>query len=341
TNTRIDGIFTTRDTIAKIDESVMAELLDSLPYPAKAELQYRNTTIGYTPDSSKLGLRYQANSFPMLDPPPADRLLHGRLLTSTDQDQRVAVINTPLAKRLISETDSLDAALGQEVLLMGDTLSVVGIFQDGQEESLGFGVTLGTLRLLPDAPTPNATLNIALENVHNVLDAQGYTDGWMKRHFANIPDATESFTHRGRLEQLAQGIMVFRMVMGFIIGVAVVVGGVGVMNVLLMSIAERTPEIGVRKAVGASRGTIIRQFLAESIAISTIGSFFGVILGIVVALIAAPILTYALEEVQFQAVFTLNTVMVVAVVAVLTGIVFGTYPARKAAGLDPVVAIRR
>ncbi|MGK0334513.1 MAG: putative ABC transport system permease protein, partial [Paraglaciecola sp.] len=138
-----------------------------------------------------------------------------------------------------------------------------------------------------------------------------------------------------------EGITVFRWVMGFLIGIAVVVGGVGVMNVLLMSIAERTPEIGVRKAVGANRRTIIKQFLSEAVAISTIGSFFGVLLGMSVALIAAPILNMVVDDLEFRAVFSLNTVIVVSVVAVLIGVVFGTYPAQKAASLDPVEAIRR
>jgi len=113
------------------------------------------------------------------------------------------------------------------------------------------------------------------------------------------------------------------------------------MNVLLMSIAERTPEIGVRKAVGASRGTIIRQFLSESVAISFVGSFLGILLGMGVALIAAPVLNLFIDDLNFRAVFTLNTVLVVGVVALLIGILFGTYPARKAASLDPVEAIRR
>ena len=121
--------------------------------------------------------------------------------------------------------------------------------------------------------------------------------------------------------------------MGLIVGIAVIVGGVGVMNVLLMSVTERTAEIGIRKAVGANRRNIIAQFLSESVAISMIGSFFGLLLGVLMALAVAPILTYIIDEsgLVFRAVFSFNTLLVVGVIAVLVGIIFGTYPARRAA----------
>jgi ABC-type antimicrobial peptide transport system permease subunit len=136
------------------------------------------------------------------------------------------------------------------------------------------------------------------------------------------------------------GFKVFRLVMAFLIGIAVVVGGVGVMNVLLMSINERTSEIGVRKAVGANRRRIITQFLAESVAISAVGSFFGLLLGVLMAIVSAATIGYILD-VEFSPVFRVQTLVVVGLVALITGIVFGTYPARRAAGLDPVRAIQR
>jgi len=218
---------------------------------------------------------------------------------------------------------------------------VGGVFKGGGPNDLSLLFPLATYSNLDGAPTVYPAMNLALSDVNQVLDAQEFADGWMVRHFPYIPNATESFTQTGYLEQLAQGVMVFRLVMGFLIGIAVVVGGVGVMNVLLMSISERTPEIGVRKAVGANRRNIVVQFLSESVAISAIGSFFGVLLGMAVALIAAPILNLLVEDLEFRAIFSLQTMIVVAVVAIVIGILFGTYPARKAAGLDPVEAIRR
>ncbi|MFK8164100.1 MAG: ABC transporter permease [Lewinella sp.] len=341
TGTRIDGIYTNRDTIATIDEALVSRLADSLPYAATMQLTYNNSTIGYTADSTKMGLRYQAYTLPSLAPLPDSFLLHGRFLTEADADKRLALVDETVAGRIVGDVGSIDQAIGQHIYLLGDSLAVAGIIKADDPERLSIGMLLSSLNRLTDAPTPYPTLNIALDDVNEVLAAQEFTDGWMKRQFVDIADPVESFTRTGYLEQLAQGLLVFRMVMGFLIGIAVVVGGVGVMNVLLMSISERTPEIGVRKAVGANRGNIITQFLSESVAISAIGCFFGVFLGMAVALIAAPILNYFVEDLEFRAIFSLNTLFIVSAVALLIGVIFGTYPARKAAGLDPVVAIRR
>lgn len=344
TGTRIDGVYTPRDTIAELSPAVMAELLDSLPYAATGQLMAQGSVIGYNADSSKIGLRYQAVTLPLLDPIPDSMIIAGQMFSQADAEvgKRVTMVNTTLARRLLPFGDTTTAhAVGRHVHLFGDSLLVSGIINDGDNENLSLQFPLATLSLLAEAEKPYPIMNLALGEVNNVLPAQEYLDGWLERHFSDIPDAVETATQTGYLEQLAQGVMVFRWVMGFLIGIAVVVGGVGVMNVLLMSISERTPEIGVRKAVGANRRNIVVQFLSESVAISAIGSFFGILLGMGVALLAAPILNYAIDDLEFRAVFSLNTLFVVSIVALIIGVLFGTYPARKAAGLDPVEAIRR
>ena len=125
-----------------------------------------------------------------------------------------------------------------------------------------------------------------------------------------------------------------------IVGISVLVGGIGVMNVLLISVNERTNEIGIRKAVGANKRDILLQFLSESITISAFGSLLGLILGVVGTMIIIPIVK-AITEAPFQAAYTVNTLVIISLVALLVGIVFGTYPAIRAARLDPVEAMRR
>jgi len=343
TGTRIDGIYTERDTIVTLDQAVVTELLDSLPYGAKAQLLYNTSSIGYTQDSVRMGLRIQAYTLPGLEPIPDSMLLHGRWITEAEATtgERLTMADENVARRIVGQEGLILNAIGKNVHFFGDSLEIVGIISAGGAEDLSVAFPLATMPRLADAPTPHPTINIALDDVNEVLPAEKFAQGWFKRRYPEMEDAIETYTRTSYLEQLAEGITVFRWVMGFLIGIAVVVGGVGVMNVLLMSIAERTPEIGVRKAVGANRRTIIKQFLSESVAISIIGSFFGVLLGMGVALIAAPILNYTVEDLEFTAVFSLNTVLVVSVVALLIGVIFGTYPARKAASLDPVEAIRR
>ena len=343
TGTEIDGVYTKRDTIAELTTATVTELLDSLPYEARAQLTYNTSSIGYTQDSVPMGLRMQAFSLPALEPIPDSILLHGRWITEAEAaaGARVVLADENVARRIVGEKGLLLNAVGKNVHFFRDSLEIVGIISTDDTDNLSVAFPLATMQYLADAPTPYPTINVALADVNEVLTAEEYVRGWFRRRYPGTEDAIETYTRTGYLEQLAEGVTVFRWVMGFLIGIAVVVGGVGVMNVLLMSIAERTPEIGVRKAVGANRMTIIKQFLSESIAISLIGCFFGVLLGMGVALIAAPVLNLVVEDLEFTAVFSLNTVIVVSVVALLIGVVFGTYPARKAASLDPVEAIRR
>ena len=111
------------------------------------------------------------------------------------------------------------------------------------------------------------------------------------------------------------------------------------MNVLLISVTERTREIGIRKAVGANRRHVVLQFLAESIAISGFGSLVGFVVGILGTMAFVPIIK-SLTKVPFQAAYTWNTFVLISVIALLIGIVFGTYPALRASRLDSVEAMR-
>jgi putative ABC transport system permease protein len=146
-------------------------------------------------------------------------------------------------------------------------------------------------------------------------------------------------TYTRRLAQARQGILVFKLIMGSITGISLLVGGIGIMNILLASVAERTREIGIRKAVGARAADIRTQFLAESVAISGAGSLVGVLLGLGGAFaITGTIRRFT--DARMYAGFSWGTVLVAAVAAVLVGVVFGTYPARRAARLSPIDAIR-
>ncbi|HEY4650079.1 MAG TPA: FtsX-like permease family protein, partial [Pontibacter sp.] len=179
-----------------------------------------------------------------------------------------------------------------------------------------------------------------VDDVDQVQAFKKDAERWLKTHVAKDTTDFRVITNEGRVEQAAKGFLLFRIVMGLIVGISVVVGGIGVMNVLLISVNERTVEIGVRKAMGAKKRDILLQFLAESVTVSLLGSLLGLVLGVLFAMGAAPVVK-ALTDVPFQAAFTLNTLMVITIIAVVVGIVFGTYPATRAARLNPVDAIRR
>jgi len=142
-----------------------------------------------------------------------------------------------------------------------------------------------------------------------------------------------------RVAQTKQAFAVMKLVIGTIAGLSLLVGGIGIMNVLLASVSERTREIGVRRAVGARRRDILVQFLAESVALTTAGSLLGTILGIGVAMVAAAVIS-RITGAPLAAAFTLPTFVIALLMAFAVGVLFGTYPARRASHLSPVDAIR-
>jgi putative ABC transport system permease protein len=126
---------------------------------------------------------------------------------------------------------------------------------------------------------------------------------------------------------------IFEMVMVAIASISLLVGGIGIMNIMLAGILERTREIGVRRAVGARRVDIVRQFLIEATLISIVGGLIGIVFGFgmsrVIALLAG-----------WSTIVTLSSILLAFLVSVSVGLIFGTYPAVKAARLDPAEAIR-
>jgi putative ABC transport system permease protein len=126
---------------------------------------------------------------------------------------------------------------------------------------------------------------------------------------------------------------VMTLLLGSIASISLLVGGIGIMNIMLVSVTERTREIGIRMAVGATETDIQRQFLVEAVTLSLLGGVVGLVLGAVVAALIASFLAWPVS-------ISLKAVVVAVVFSTLVGIFFGYYPARKAAQLDPIEALR-
>ena len=160
---------------------------------------------------------------------------------------------------------------------------------------------------------------------------------WSTARYAD--GVTVAATGLQRLRDVAQGILLFKLLMGAFTAIALLVGGIGIMNVLLASVLERTREIGVRRAVGARRRDIVAQFLAESVAISGTGSLLGLALGLGGAFAFTAVMRARSEALIYAAV-TPQTVAASLAAALVIGVVFGLYPAFRASRLPPVDAIR-
>lgn len=345
THRKVDGVQVERDTVAAFSQQLMDELLDELPYEATAQLSVGGSALGSSRDTQQLGITYRAVTFPVVD--KGFELIAGRwpdsaATVASPSTTVEALINHQLALKLVSPDTNTAAAIGQTFELLGGTLKVVGVAEKSDKINVN-GTLFGYNQLpaLPDATPGRGQLQLAFESVEDVLPAQEFIEPWLESRFAAIEDPVRIDTYTNYLEAMEEGFLIFRLVMGFLIGIAVVVGGVGIMNVLVMSVVERTSEIGIRKALGADRKSIITQFLSEAVALSVIGSFLGTVLGICVALLGAPLVSMFSTEIEFSAIFTTNTLLIVGVVAVGIGCLFGTYPALRASRLDPVSSIRR
>jgi len=138
------------------------------------------------------------------------------------------------------------------------------------------------------------------------------------------------------LELLAQAEhekRIWNIVLGSIAGISLLVGGIGIMNIMLATVTERTREIGIRRAIGAKRRDIIRQFLFETTVLSTTGGLLGIALGIVIPVIVT-------ASLGVETATTLSSILLAFGISVVTGIIFGVYPAYKAASMNPIEALR-
>ena len=177
--------------------------------------------------------------------------------------------------------------------------------------------------------TSSDTMDLTTSDVNNIL---------LQRH--NIADpATADFTVTNQNDTLAALSSVtgtFTLLLGAIGGISLLVGGIGIMNIMLVSVNERTREIGIRKAVGARRGDILNQFLIEAVALTGLGGVIGILLGWAITFVVHQIPQAA----SLPLLITSGTVIIAVGVSVAIGVVFGLYPAMRAARLHPIQALR-
>ena len=184
------------------------------------------------------------------------------------------------------------------------------------------------------------TLAVHAAKVEQTAMVRRRVENWLAARDTAWARRASVVTSEMRLEQASTGILMFKLFMGAITGISLLVGGIGIMNVLLSSVIERTREIGIRKAAGARDGDIRLQFLAESVAISSVGSALGLILGIAGAFGVTAIIRHFARAPFLHASLSWSTLVVAAAAALFVGLAFGTYPARRAAKLSPIDAIR-
>jgi ABC-type antimicrobial peptide transport system permease subunit len=265
-------------------------------------------------------------------------VVQGRPFTAAENVHRaeVAVIGEDLAKGLFGEREALE----KDIIVNGHSFRVIGVmekpkgsFGPGGGQDLRAVVPYWTFRkVYPQAEEHGIRIEAFPGRLPQAIDQSRVALRRTRKVAYDQPDNFQYNTAESLIQDFHAIVGMIGLVIAVIASVGLMIGGVGVMNIMLVSVTERTREIGVRKAIGARRRDIIGQFLTEAVTLTTLGGLAGVALGY-----AAQAL---FRSAGMQASIPLWAVVLGVSVAASVGLFFGMYPAVKAARLDPVDALR-
>ena len=263
----------------------------------------------------------------------------GRFLTQPDIDNRsfVAVIGAEAASEMYGTTH----AVGETFTLSGYTMTVIGVLATNGESASGSNdnqiLIPYTLAQRLSNSTGISSFYVSAASSDQVTQAQAAVEAYLEKSFEGYN--TRSFgtqysvyNQTEMLSTLSDTTATLSLMLGGIAGISLLVGGIGIMNIMLVSVSERTREIGIRKAIGAARGNILMQFLIEALVVSLMGGLLGLALSVGLVKILGPILDMTLTV-------PINVAWMAIGFSVLIGVVFGLYPANKASKLKPIEAL--
>ncbi|HEY9776806.1 MAG TPA: ABC transporter permease [Planktothrix sp.] len=269
----------------------------------------------------------------------------GRFFTQGDINSynRVCVLGDTVVENLFGEDED---PLGKSVLIRGELFEVIGVMEhkgvtqfNDQDDTVFVPLSTGYNCLFgQNASTGRAVRNIlvAAKDGDDVTPAMFQITNVLRLRHRIVPPQPDDFTIRTQadLMETAESVtQVFTVLLGATAGISLLVGGIGIMNIMLVSVTERTREIGIRKAIGAKFSDILWQFVIEAIVLSLGGGIIGILCGFAGAALVA-------SMAKWTTIITPWSVILSFFVSIAIGLFFGIYPARRAAKLDPITALR-
>lgn len=263
----------------------------------------------------------------------AMEITNGRNICSIDCTDRLknCVVGTYVAKTLFGNLN----VIGESIKINGTTFNIVGVLEETAKGEQGGAddivlIPYTSAQRLSDSFTMGSYIfNAKSKEVAN--DAQTFIDSYLMGVFSNT-NAYRVSNMSSMIEQVNELTSSMSIVLACVAGVSLLVGGIGIMNIMLVSVTERTREIGIRKSLGATPWDIMSQFVVEAVTTSCLGGFIGILIGIAGS--------YAATLIDMTAVISVPAILISFSVSALIGIAFGYFPAKKAARLNPIEALR-
>ena len=261
-------------------------------------------------------------------------LSQGRFITQPDLDNRifVAVLGSEAATEMFGKTD----AVGETFSINGYTFTVVGVLEANGSDSTGSQdnqiLIPYTLAQRLSNSTRISSFYVSAVSSEEIYFAQAAVESYLQKIFPTTYSQYSVYNQTEMLSTLNETTATLTLMMGGIAAISLLVGGIGIMNIMLVSVSERTREIGIRKAIGASRGNILLQFLIEALVVSLMGGLMGLLISLGAISLLGPVLDMTLSVSPAVAGAAIGF-------SVLIGVVFGIYPANKASRLKPIDAL--
>lgn len=300
-----------------------------------------NTSVTVKYDTTNTSMDVYGTT-PAYEPINGLNVLLGRFIKSADVDNHthVCVINETTAEELIGYTD----CLGDELSLDGVKFTVVGVLEDDDESltaSFGSGSLIAYIpyttlfRFSSGVSADITSFSVSADAHSDMATAESVITNLLMERFSYDDDAFTVSTQDALEGTMASVTSILTILLGGIAGISLIVGGIGIMNIMLVTVTERTKEIGIRKAIGAGRGVILQQFLMESVVLCMLGCAIGVFLSWCILRIASIVVS----SLEMSFALSWGVVGIAVAFCFVIGVVFGLYPANKAAKLPPIDAL--